>query len=170
MRYILALFLLSIASLPVCQAAEDPFNGDWRPSQSKAKSPPDGSVTQSLHIESNETGVFIMHKRTNAAGAPMQFAVRAAFTGEYTTIQNSPEMDYVKCWRSGPRTILVKLFNHSVAIGYWTAEVAKNGRALKVTTTTFDADGKESNTVNWFDKEQVEPAPHEARAMAPGTR
>ena len=171
MRYILALFVLSVASLAVCQAAEDPFNGDWRPSQSKAKSPPDGSMTQSLHIESNETGVFIVHKRTSAAGAPMQFVVRAAFAGEYTTIQNSPEMDYVRCWRSGPRTILVKLFNRSVVTGFWAAEVAKNGRSLKVTTTTFDADGKESNTVNWFDKEQVKPAPREMRAMVrPGDR
>jgi hypothetical protein len=165
MRYILAVFVLSVASLSVCQAAEDPFNGDWRPSQSKAKSTPDGLVTQSLHIESTETDVYIVHKRTSADGAPMRFVVRAAFAGEYTTIQNSPEMDYVRCWRSGPRTILVKLFNRSVATGFWAAEVAKNGRALKVTTTTFDADGKESNTVNWFDKEQAEPAPREVRAM-----
>jgi hypothetical protein len=171
MRYILTLFVLIVASLSVCQAAEDPFNGDWRPSPSKAKSTPDGLVTQSLHIESNETGVFVVQKRTSAAGAPMQFVVRAAFAGEYTTIQNSPEMDYVRCWRSGPRTILVKLFNHSVATGFWAAEVAKNGRSLKVTTTTFDAAGEESATVNWFDKEQVKPAPREMRAMVgSGTR
>ena len=165
MRYILALFVLSVASLSVCQAAEDPFNGDWRPSQSKAKSTPDGSMTQPLHIESNETGVFIVHKRTSAAGAPMRFVVKAAFAGEYTTIQNSPEMDYVRCWRSSPRAILVKLFNRSIVTGFWGAEVAKNGRSLKVTTTTFDADGKESNTVSWFDKEQAEPARREVRAM-----
>ena len=166
MRCILVLFALSVASLSVCQAAEDPFNGDWRPSQSKAKSPSDGSMTQSLHIESNETGVSIVHKRTSAAGAPMQFVVKAAFAGEYTTIQNSPEMDYVRCWRSGPRNILVKLFNRSAVIGFWAAEVAKNGKALKVTTTTFDADGKEINTVSWFDKEQAGSAPRAVRAMA----
>ena len=170
MRYILALLILSVASLSVCQAAEDPFNGNWRLSQSKVKSPPDGSVTQSLHIESDETGVVIMHKGTNAAGEPMQLAVRTGFAGELTTIRNSPEVDYVRCWRPAPRTILVKLFNRSIATGFWTAEVAKNGRALKVTSTTFDAAGKESNTVSWYDKEQLEAAPREVRAMAgPGT-
>jgi hypothetical protein len=165
MRRSLALFVLGVPLVSLCLAAEDPFNGDWRLSQSKAKSSPNGSVTQSLHIESDETGVVIIHKGTSAAGEPMQFAIKADVSGEFTNVRDSPGLEYVRCWRSGPRTILVKLFNRSVNIGFWTAEVAKNGRALKVTFTTFNANGKESNTVNWFDKEQVEPVRTEARAI-----
>ncbi len=46
----------------------------------------------------------------------------------------------------------MKLFDHAVSIGFWTAEVSRNGKALKVTSTAFDATGKEMNSIDWFDK------------------
>lgn len=152
MRHILAVGVFSVLSLCVSSAAEDPFNGDWKADQSKVKAPHKGPVTQSLHIESNATSVLIVRKAIDA-GVPVQWKIQAGLDGNLVGVLGSPEMDSVRCWRSDPRTILVKMFLQSSNTAYWTAEVAKNGKTLKVTSTVFDSADKEVNTVEWFEKQ-----------------
>ncbi len=148
---ILAVFALS-ASLPSLSAATDPFSGDWKRVQTKVKIPPRGPVTQFLHIEIDEVKVVIGHKGTSGAGEPVQWEIKTDFSGKLTGIVDVTGIEAVRCWHSDPRIILMKLFDHAVSIGFWTAEVSRNGKALKVTSTAFDATGKETNSIDWFDK------------------
>ena len=133
-------------------AADDPFNGDWRLSASKTKNPTNGPVTQAIHIECDEKKVALVFTGTTSAGQPMRWTVKADFSGNPTGVLDSPELDTVRCWRADPRNILVELFRGAKSIGYWKAELAKNGKTLKVTSTSFDASGKEVNTVDTFER------------------
>jgi len=147
------LFILSIPLLPVASAVEDPFRGDWKLVPAKAKPAAKGPVTQSLHIESDETKLVLVHKGANGAGEPVQWEIRGNFGGDAIGVMNAPEIDMVRCWRTDARTIFLKLFHNAVATGYWTAEVAKNGKSLKVTSIALDADGKETKTIDQFDRQ-----------------
>jgi hypothetical protein len=96
--------------------------------------------------------VVIGHKGTSGAGEPVQWEIKTDFSGNLTGVLDVTGIDAVRCWRSEPRIILMKLFDRAVSIGFWTAEVSRNGKALKVTSTAFDATGKEMNSIDWFDK------------------
>ena len=133
-------------------AADDPFSGDWKLDQPKAKTPVKGPQTQFLHIEADEAHLNILHKGIDAAGAPAQWWIKADFNGALAGVFHSPDMDAVTCLRSDPHTILLKLSRDAVTIGWRTIEVSKNGRTLKV-TTALESGGKQSKTVETFGKQ-----------------
>ena len=149
----LSLSLISGALIPCAYAADDPFNGDWKLSQTKARSAVKGPVTQLLHIESDETSLLVAHKGTDPAGEPLQWRLKTDYSGNPNGILNAPQIDSVRCWRTAPRIITIQLFREGVSTGYWAAEVSKNGKTLKVTTTTYDAAGKETAVVDMFDRQ-----------------
>ena len=68
------LSIVVISCVAVCAgfASEDPLNGDWKLA-SKPRAAAKGSTTHSLHIESDETKVLVVHKGINAAGQSAQW-------------------------------------------------------------------------------------------------
>ncbi len=134
-------------------ALEDPVSGDWKLVPSKAKPVVKRPVTQFLHIESDEAKLVIVHKGVNPAGESQQWEIKGDFGGNLIGVLAAPEIDSVRCWRSDARTILLKLFRDAVAVGYWTAEVSKNGKNLKVTSIALDSAGKEDKTIDQFDRQ-----------------
>lgn len=153
MQRLVSLIIVSLSLLPASFAFEDPFNGNWKLVPSKAKASGKGAVTEFLHIESDDAKVTIVHKGVSVTGQPLQWEIRSEYGGNTSGVMNAPEIDMVRCWRSDSRTILLKLFRDGVAVGYWTAEVAKNGKTLKVTSTALDAAGKETKTIDQFDRQ-----------------
>jgi hypothetical protein len=147
------LSIVVISCVAVCAgfASEDPLNGDWKLA-SKPRAAAKGSTTHSLHIESDETKVLVVHKGINAAGQSAQWEIRGDF-GKQIGILDTREVDAVRCWRSDARTILMKLFREAVAVGYWTAEASKNGKSLKVTSIALDSTGKEDKTIDLFERQ-----------------
>jgi hypothetical protein len=150
-RRIFAIILFSLALSGVV-LAEDLFNGDWKLVPSKAKAPP-GPVTQFLRIKCDEASIAIMHRGIGANGQPVQWELKADLDGKLSGVVGVPGTDSVRCWRTDPRTMLIKIFQNTLNTGFWTAEVSRNGKSLKITSTAFDAAGKEHNTIDWFDKQ-----------------
>jgi hypothetical protein len=153
MRRILSLLVVSCSLSSAAFAFEDPLSGDWTLVPSKARAVAKGPATQFLHIESDEAKFAIVHKGVNAAGEPRQWEIKGDFGGNLIGVLGGPDIDSVRCWRSDARTILLKLFRDAVAVGYWTAEVSKNGKSLKVTSIALDAAGKENKTIELFDRQ-----------------
>jgi hypothetical protein len=153
MRSLLALLVIGSLLVSAAFAFEDPLSGDWKLLPSKARPAAKGPTTQFLRIESDEARVVIVHKGISASGEPMQWEVRGDFSGKVNGVFNAPGIDSVRCWHSDARTILLKLFRDGVAVGYWTAEVAKNGKSVKVTSIALDSVGKENKTIDLFDRQ-----------------
>jgi hypothetical protein len=151
-RYWAFAFALCVIPPAASSAAGDLFNGDWKLDQSKSKAAAKGPQVQSVHIEADETHLVMLNRGTNGSGEEVQWAVKADFGGKMAGVFNSPDMDAVLCFRSDARTILLKLSREAVTTGWRTLEVSKNGKTLKV-TTAIETGGKESKTVEWFDKQ-----------------
>jgi hypothetical protein len=95
----------------------------------------------------------IVHKGLGPAGGPVQWEIRGGYGGNQIGILDAPEIDSARCWRSHARSILLKLYRKAEAVGYWAAEVSKNGKSLKVTSTTLDRAGKEDKTIDLFERQ-----------------
>jgi hypothetical protein len=132
-------------------AAPDPLNGDWKLS-AKAH-PGKGPLTDFLHIELDDSRVVVLHKGIDGKGQPLQWTIRADCTGQLSGVVDTPGVNMVRCWHSDSHTLLMKLFRDTVATGYWNAEVARNGRSLKVTSTALDEAGRETKAVDLFEKQ-----------------
>jgi hypothetical protein len=147
------LSLIVMSSYLVCAALafEDPLSGDWKLVPSKTR--PAAKGTQFVHIECDEARLVIVQKGTGPAGEPVQWEIKGSFGGNPIGILDAPEIDSVRCWRSDARTILLKLFRKAEAVGFWTAEVSKNGKSLKVTSTTLNSAGKEDKTIDLFERQ-----------------
>jgi hypothetical protein len=153
MGRLLSIFVISCSLCCSGFAFDDPLNGDWKLVPSKAKAVAKGPVTQFLHIESDQAKLVIVHKGVSPSGEPRQWEIKGDFGGNLIGVLGAPEIDSVRCWRSDARTIMLKLFRDAVAVGYWTAEVSKNGKSLKVTSIALDSAGKEDKTIDQFDRQ-----------------
>ena len=62
----------------------------------------------------------------------------------------NPDIDAIQCWRSDARSLMLKLLREATVREWRTAEVAKNGQTLRVTSTVEDEKGKEAKSVAVF--------------------
>jgi|SRR5271157_1244235 len=151
-----ALILAALLALPLpaaSVAAEDPFTGRWKLDETKVRNQPETPRTQFLSIEVAGARITITHQGVDAKGAPVEWAIHADLEGKLFGVIDSPDTDFVRCWRSDPHTLLLKIIRNSSTARWETAELSKNGKSLKVTQTTLDAKGKETKSVLWFDKQ-----------------
>ena len=63
---------------------------------------------------------------------------------------DSSDVDALKCWRRDNRTVLFQLFKSGKEVKWLTAELSKDGKALRLVETATDANGRETQSTWYF--------------------
>jgi hypothetical protein len=132
--------------------AADGLSGDWQLT-AKARVPTEGVIFHAIHIEATPDLIRLRLTGVKSNGDPVNWTINTDYSGNPNAVSNCPYIEYVRCWRPEARSLLLKLYQGAQAVGYWEAAVAKNGKSLKVTTTSFDASGKETATVDTYERQ-----------------
>jgi len=144
-------FLLSTCT--AAGAAADPLSGEWLADAVHAAQRPVGLRITTLRIEADGVRIVIAERGTGPGGAPYSFKLTADCDGRVNGIVGSDETDAAQCWRSDSRTFTLKLLREASPREWRSAELAKNGKTLRVTSTVTDASGKEEKSVAVFVKQ-----------------
>jgi hypothetical protein len=128
-------------------AANDSLSGDWTADTAHAPQRPVGLRITTLHIEATGNRLAIVENGATADGAPYSLTFNADCDGRVNGIADSPQINAAQCWRNDPRTVVFKLIRDATPIEWRTAEVAKNGQTMRITTTVTDSSGKETKSV-----------------------
>jgi len=106
--------------------------------------------TETLRLNVDGVRIIVLEAGTGRDGAKYSLKFNADCDGKINGILGHPEIDAVQCWRSDTRTLVLKLLREASAREWRTAEVAKNGQTLRITSTVEDANGKEEKSVAVF--------------------
>ena len=151
MRFLSLAILLTIPAS--YGATDDLFTGTWKLDSSRMRTQSAAARAPILHIDAEPAGMTLSEQRTSPAGEKYDFALHAEFGGKINGVISSPEIDAVKCWRSDSHKIVIEFFNGGSVLEWWTAEVSKGGKALKITSTATGADGKEISASFLYEKQ-----------------
>jgi hypothetical protein len=148
-----SLLLATLLTVPFCCfAAADPFTGTWKLDTTRTKTSP-VTAPPVIRIEAEAAGMAFIQHRPNANREPYDLKLRTEFDGKVTGVIDSPEVDALKCWRSDSHTILMQFLRGGTSFEWQTLEVSKNGKTLKVTWTLPDANGKETKSAAFYEKQ-----------------
>jgi hypothetical protein len=131
-------------------APGDAFIGDWVADTAHAPPHPVGMRIASLHIEGAGDELTVVESGATPDGTPYSLKFTANCDGRVSGIGSSPQANATQCWRNDPRTVVFKLIQNGTPVEWRTAEAAKNGQTLRITTTQTDARGKETKSVAVF--------------------
>jgi hypothetical protein len=145
--------VLFLALTAHCLASGDPFTGKWKfdPGRSKLQTVPPKSESLTIQADGNE--ITLHRERSNAQGELSKLSLFGRFGGEVFGILDSDEVDALRCWRSDKRTVLFQLLKSVVTVQWLTAELSKDGKALKLTETIIDTNGREIQSIWHFDRQ-----------------
>jgi hypothetical protein len=143
---------LPLLLIPGLLAAADPLTGNWSVDPARVSQRPVGLRIQSLRIVAEGNRLAMEESGELPGGGAYTFALTADCDGRINGVADQPQVDAVQCWRGDPRGFLLKLIRGAAPIEWRTAEVAKNGQSLRVTTTVSDEKGKEEKTTALFVK------------------
>ena len=139
--------IILFAGRTVAGAASDSFTGDWTADTAHAPQRPVGLRIATLHIEAEGSRLVIVETGTTPDGVTYSLSFNADCNGRVNGIADSPQMNAAQCWRNDPRTVVFKLIRDAAPIEWRTAEVAKNGQTMRISTTVTDSAGKETKSV-----------------------
>jgi hypothetical protein len=128
-------------------AATDSFTGDWTADTAHAPQRSVGLHIATLHIEADGSRLTIAENGTSPEGTEYSLTFAANCDGRVNGIVDNNLIDAAQCWRNDPRTAVFKLIHEATPREWRTAEVAKNGQIMRITTTVVDANGKEVKSV-----------------------
>jgi len=130
------------------------FGGTWRLVRERSDIPP---VTKSQVLEIETDGVRITMRETlvNDADEVLRITVAAHLDGADYPVHGTPFADTVAYTPRGPVTIDGIAKKNGVVIVKETAELIEDGRAVRVTYQSVDADGRAQVNHGFF--ERVEP-------------
>jgi hypothetical protein len=128
-------------------AAADSLTGNWTADTAHAPQRPVGLHIATLHIESDGNRLVIAENGATPEGTPYDLAFTATCDGSVNGIIENKLIDAAQCWRNDPRTVVFKLIREATPREWRTAEVAKNGQTMRITTTVVDSSGKEVKSV-----------------------
>ena len=149
MRILLLVLAVAIAG---AEASEpDLFSGDWIPEPNRAQRGV-GMRPETIKIQAQGERVSLAETGTRSSGEQYSFSFVADCDGRINGIMGSPVVDAVQCWRKDARTLVIKLVRVTAPVEWRTAEVAKNGQNLKITTTVTNAQGKDEKSSATFVK------------------
>ena len=131
----------------VAVAATDPLAGEWVANATRAGQRFAGMRTETLRIDVEGVRITILEAGTGRDGGKYSLKFSADCDGKVNGILGNPDIDSVQCWRSDSRTLVLKLIREASAREWRTAELAKNGQTLRITSTVEDANGKEDKAV-----------------------
>lgn len=145
---LLTLALSTLLAAPTAGgAATDSFTGDWTTDTAHASKRSAGLQIATLHIEAEGYRLAIAESGSTPEGTPYSLTFTANCDGRVNGIADSPQMDAAQCWRNDARTVIFKLIREAAPREWRTAEVAKNGQTMRITTTVADSSGKETKSV-----------------------
>ena len=151
MRFVRLAILLFAVVLP-SHSANDPFTATWKLDVSKSKFRAEPPKESTLTIQANDDELTLVRELLRQSGPAPKLTISANFGGKLYGVINSPEVDAVKCWRKDKRTIMLQLLQSGATVSWWTVEVSKDGKSLKLTSSTSDAKGKETQFSETFDR------------------
>jgi hypothetical protein len=143
------LFVLSLI-LPSLLVAADPLTGNWVADPARAADRPVGLRSAALLLEVEGVRLTLAESGTRPDGASYSLKITADCDGKVNGVMGNPDIDAVQCWRNDSRSLMFKLLREATVREWRTAEVAKNGQTLRMTSTVEDEKGKEAKSVAMF--------------------